>query len=59
MYYSLGNIESKKRTKFNRELYSYTDKLNHNKYQYKRKGILTNIKHEKLLDSTIIITENI
>jgi len=52
--YSLGSIEPKKRTKFNRELYGYEDKSNHGRYNYKRKGILTKIPHEKPLEAIII-----
>ncbi len=53
--YSLGGIEPKKRTKFNKELYGYTDKSNHSKYIYKRKGILTKIPYQKPLASVIIL----
>ena len=53
--YSLGKVEPKKRLKFNQELYGYTDRANHAKYRYERKGILTNIKYEKPFDSTLII----
>jgi len=56
--YSLGSIEPKKRTKFNRELYGYEDQSNHGKYKYQRKGILSKIKHEKPLNSVIITSEN-
>ena len=56
--YSLGNIEPKKRLKFNQELYGYTDRSNHSKYLYKRKGILTNIPYQKPLKSTLIIPTN-
>lgn len=52
--YSLGSIEPRLRTKFNRELYGYKDKSNHGKYTYERKGILP-LDHEKPLDSVIII----
>lgn len=53
--YSLGKVEPKKRLKFNQELYGYTDRSNHAKYRYERKGILTDIKYKKPLDSTLII----
>lgn len=56
--YSLGNIEARIRTKFNRELYGYTDRSYYGKYKYQREGILSQIKHEKPLDSVIILAEN-
>lgn len=53
--YSLGSIEPRKRTKFNKELYGYIDKSNHSKYTYERKGILTKIPFQKPLASVIIL----
>jgi len=57
--YSLGNIEPKKRLKFNQQLYGYTDRSNHAKYNYKRKGILTNVQYKKPLNSTLVIPTKI
>lgn len=56
--YTLGSIEPRNRSKFNRELYGYEDKSNHGKYKYQRKGILTNTEYEKPLDSVLILTKN-
>lgn len=55
--YSLGSIEPRLRTKFNRELYGYEDRSNHGKYKYKREGILHK-GYKKPLDSVIIIDTN-
>ena len=57
--YSLGNIEPKKRLKFNQELYGYTDRSNHGNYKYKRKGILTDTNYKKPLDSTLLIPQKV
>lgn len=58
--YSLGKIEPKKRTKFGKELYGYTDNSNYSKYTYERGGILTNTNYKKPFDSVIILTrENV
>ena len=53
--YSLGKIDPKIRTKFNRELYGYKDKSNHGRYNYNRKGILSKTKYKKPFDSVIIL----
>ncbi len=53
--YSLGKVEPKRRLRFNHELYGYTDRSNHGKYMYERKGILTGVKYDKPLDSTLIM----
>jgi hypothetical protein len=57
--YSLGDIEPKLRVRFNRELYGYEDKSNHGRYNYKRKGILSNVRYNKPLDSVIILDSKI
>ena len=56
--YSLGSIEPKLRTKFNRELYGYQDSSNHGKYRYKREGLLGK-DYKKPLESTIVIKSNV
>lgn len=57
--YSLGAIAPKKRLRFHQELYGYTDRSNHGKYVYQRKGILTSAAYEKPLDSTLILPAKI
>lgn len=53
--YSLGEVDPRIRTRFNRELYGYNDKSNHGRYDYKRKGILSGLKYHKPFDSVIIL----
>ena len=38
-----------------RKIYGYKDSSNHGKYTYKRKGILTKIKYDKIARTTIWI----
>jgi hypothetical protein len=38
-----------------RKIYGYTEFSNHSKYKYYRKGILSEIKYEKLSRGTILI----
>lgn len=54
--YSLGKTEPKKRLKFNQELYGYTSRSHHGRYEYKRKGILSSGEYEKPLDATLILS---
>ncbi|MFC1455033.1 hypothetical protein ACFLQI_03015 [Candidatus Undinarchaeota archaeon] len=42
-------------TAFHRRLYGYTDYSNHGKYQYERKGLLSDIPHLNPSRSVIII----
>lgn len=53
--YSLGNIAPKKRLKFHQELYGYTDRSNHGRYEYRRRGILTDLQYQKPFDSVLIV----
>lgn len=54
--YKLGNISPIQRTNLHRELYGYTDNSNHGKYKYHRKGFLEGVKHKKVLDCVIIVS---
>ena len=40
---------------FNRAIYGYTDNSNNNAYQYKRKGLLSQIPHLRLLKGALVI----
>ena len=44
LIYWFDEISPKDRTKFNRELYGYTDTSNFGKYNYKREGLLKDFK---------------
>jgi hypothetical protein len=52
--YSLGKADAVKRTKFQREMYGYTDISCNGRYTYERKGLLGAIKHRKILDAIIV-----
>jgi len=54
--YKLGSISAIRRTNLHRELYGYTDNSNHGKYKYHRKGFLEDVKHKKVLDCVIIVS---
>ena len=54
--YKLGDISAIQRTNLHRELYGYTDNSNHGKYKYHRKGFLEGVKHKKVLDCVIIVS---
>jgi hypothetical protein len=54
--YKLGNISPIHRTNLHRKLYGYTDNSNHGKYKYHRKGFLEGVKHKKVLDCVIIVS---
>ena len=45
-------------TAFHRRLYGYTDYSNHGKYQYERKGLLSEIPHLNPSRSVIIIPKH-
>ncbi len=57
--YSLGKIEPKLRLRFNQELYGYVDRSNHGNYEYRRKGILSEVKYEKPFDSILVVPTKI
>jgi len=56
--YTLGDIYPKRRLKFNQELYGYTCRSHHGRYEYKREGILSNKEYKKPLDATLILPTN-
>ncbi|RLG91888.1 hypothetical protein DRO37_09680 [Candidatus Bathyarchaeota archaeon] len=53
--YTLGNIDHQTRSKFKRNFFGYVDKSNNNQYKYQRKGLLTEIPHNKPIRSTVIV----
>lgn len=53
LIYWFNEISPKNRTKFNRELYGYTDTSNFGKYSYNRKGILK--KYKKITKGVILL----
>ena len=53
--YSLKGIKTP--LKITRKIYGYTECSNNNQYQYERKGILSNIKYEKISKACIIINQ--
>lgn len=53
--YSLSNVATP--LKITRKIYGYTECSNNNKYKYKRKGILSDIKYEKLSRACIILNK--
>lgn len=56
--YDLSKIEHYHKVLFNRALFGFTDNSNHSSYQYKRKGILSEINHLRLLKGAIIIKKD-
>ena len=53
--YTLGDISPTKKTQFKRDLLGYKDYSNRGKYNYERKGFLSNIPHYKPIKSVIIV----
>ena len=53
--YSLENVKTP--LKITRKIYGYTEYSNYSKYKYKREGILSNIKYEKLFRACIMIDD--
>ena len=53
--YDLKNKKPKEKADITRKLFGFEDKSNNCNYTYKRKGILTNIKHEKWNKAAILI----
>lgn len=43
--------------KITRAIYGYIEHSNNNQYQYKRKGILSNVKYEKLSRACIMLAK--
>ena len=52
--YDLTKIEHYHKVLFNRALFGFIDNSNHGSYQYKRKGILSEINHLRLLKGAIV-----
>ena len=56
--YTFGSqLTPVQRSRFKREFLGYTDRSNHGKFIYKRKGLLGRIPHVKLIRSVFIIRE--
>lgn len=55
--YTLRHISPIERTNLHRELYGYVDNSNNGRYKYRRKGLMENIKHKKVLDCVIIVND--
>ena len=56
--YDLTKIEHYHKVLFNRALFGFTDNSNHGSYQYKRKGILSEMDHLRLLKGAIIVKKD-
>jgi hypothetical protein len=56
--YSLGKANATVRRNFHREMYGYTDVSCNGKYIYKRKGVLSTMRHKKVLDAIIITNDD-
>lgn len=56
--YDLSKIEHYHKVLFNRTLFGFTDNSNHGSYQYKRKGVLSEMNHLRLLKGAIIIKKD-
>ena len=55
LIYDLKNKNNVEKTHIVRSLFGYTDKSNKGKYSYKRKGLISKFKYEKLDKSVIIV----
>lgn len=55
LLYDLKNKNNVQKTHIVRSLFGYTDKSNMGKYAYKRDGLLSKFKYEKLDKSAIIV----
>ena len=53
--HDLSELDHYQKVLFNRIIYGYTDNSNNNAYQYKRKGILSQIPHLRLLKGALVI----
>ena len=56
--YELSNLDQYHKVLVNRELFGYLDNSNKGRYQYRRKGILSNISYFKLVNGALIIKDN-
>jgi len=53
-----SNISRSDTDRFLRELAGHNDKSNHGKYTYRKRGILDEIPHIKLVRSVIVVSSN-
>lgn len=53
--HDLSELDHYQKVLFNRVIYGYTDNSNNAAYQYKRKGILSQISHLRLLKGALVI----
>jgi hypothetical protein len=53
--HDLSKLSHYQKVLFNREIYGYTDNSNNNSYHYKRKGLLSQIPHLRLLKGALVI----
>jgi len=53
--HDLSELDHYQKVLFNRAIYGYTDNSNNAAYQYKRKGILSQIPHLRLLKGALVI----
>lgn len=53
--HDLSELEHYQKVLFNRAIYGYIDNSNNSAYQYKRKGILSQIPHLRLLKGALVI----
>jgi hypothetical protein len=53
--HDLNGIGHYQKVLFNRAIYGYIDNSNNNSYQYKRKGILSEIPHLRLLKGALVV----
>lgn len=53
--YTLKKVNHQTRSKFKREFFGYQDKSNKGKYEYNRKGILSQLPHSRPIRSIVIV----
>ena len=53
--YDLKNKKATEKADITRKLFGFSDKSNNGRYEYKRNGLLKDIKHEKWNKSAILI----
>lgn len=54
--YDLENKTPAEKTNIHRKLFGFSDKSNNGKYTYPRKGLLSDIPHEKAYKTALIIS---
>jgi len=55
--YSLKHLMPVQKTKFQRELYGFKDISNHGKYVYRRKGLMSSIKHKTIFFTGLLVDD--